>query len=64
MSPCFTHFLEAKRKGTWLTEAMEEAIQECQTLGIRIAHKFYDAKRQVEERETAEFNQRYHRTRL
>lgn len=47
-----THFLSARAAGMYITQAMEDAIQECQKHDIGIPPQFYDAKHDVEARET------------
>jgi hypothetical protein len=59
-----THFLEAKRNGTWLTQAMENTIQECQKVNIGIPPQFYDAKHDVEAREKIEFDNKHRKVPL
>jgi len=47
-------FLErymAQLPGEWLTQVMESVIQKCQQANIGIPPQFYDAKRDVEQRE-------------
>jgi len=56
-------FKERKER-EWLTETMEATIQECQQEKIGIPPQFYPAKHEVETREAAEFDRRYHRTPL
>lgn len=51
----------ADRNGEWLTTVMEAAIQECNQSRIGIPPQFFDAKRDVEKREQAEFETK-HRT--
>ena len=48
-----THYVASIHNGTWLTEAMEDTIQECQKLNIGVPPQFYDAKHDVEVRERA-----------
>jgi hypothetical protein len=47
------------KNGEWLQEAMEATIQECQRKNIRVPPQFFDAKRDVEERETIEFEKKH-----
>jgi hypothetical protein len=47
-----------RKAGEWLTGLMEEVIQECQKKGIGVPPQFYDAKRDVDARETAECSSR------
>ena len=54
-----THYVAARRDGTWLTEAMEACIQECQDRNIGVPPQFYDAKHHVQANEDAEFKNRY-----
>jgi uncharacterized protein YdaU (DUF1376 family) len=58
------HFEIATAAGEWLTQAMEDTAQECQTLKVGIPPQFFTAKREVESREMAEFERKYHRTPL
>ncbi len=53
-----------KNRREWLTETMEETIQECQRENIGIPPQFYDAKRAVEAREAIEFDNKYRRVPL
>lgn len=50
-----------KERGEWLTQAMEETIQECQQKKVGIPPQFYAAKRDIEAREAAEFNHKHRR---
>jgi hypothetical protein len=54
-----THYVASQREGIWLTQAMEACIQECQDRGIGIPPQFYEAKRDVEAKDKAEFERRY-----
>jgi Meiotically up-regulated gene 113 len=47
------------KSGEWLTQVMEEAIQECQQNEIKIPPQFYTAKHRIQEEENALFNQKY-----
>lgn len=47
-----THFLTAREKNSYVTEAMEGTIQECQKQNIGIPPQFYAAKHDVEAAET------------
>ena len=58
------HFAKAKQAGTWITQAMEDTIQECQRKNIGIPPQFYSAKHDIEARENEEFKRRHHRTPL
>ncbi len=58
------HFEIAIAAGEWLTQAMEDTAQECQSLNIGVPPQFFSAKREVETREMAEFERKYHRTPL
>lgn len=49
------HFLASQENNTWVTGAMEQAIQECQDQGIGVPPQFYQAKRTVEENENQDF---------
>lgn len=51
----------ASRNGEWLTAVMEATIQECNQRQIGVPPQFFDAKRDVEKREQAEFENK-HRT--
>lgn len=53
-----------KGKGEWLTEAMEWAIQECQSRGIGVPPQFYDAKHYIEKEEKTLFDAKYRRVPL
>ena len=44
------HFV-AKKHGEYLTNAMEDAIQECQRDGIGVPASFFESKREVEKNE-------------
>lgn len=46
------HFI-AKKHGEYLTDSMEDAIQECQRDGIGVPAWFFDSKRNVEKIETS-----------
>lgn len=54
----FLRRYKARGQGEWLTETMERVIQECERLKIKVPPQFYEAKRDVEKRENAQFNQR------
>jgi len=58
------HFEIVIAAGEWLTQAMEDTAQECQSLSIGVPPQFFSAKRDVEAREMAEFERKYHRTPL
>jgi len=53
-----------RKAGEWLTGLMEEVIQECQQKNIGVPPQFYDAKRDVDARETAEFESKHKRVPL
>lgn len=57
-----SRYADVKRKGGWLTDAMEQTIQECQEERIRIPPQFYDAKRTVEKIDHAEFERLHPRS--
>ena len=48
-----THYMAAVETGNWITQSMEDTIQECQKAGIGIPPQFYEAKHDVEKREIA-----------
>lgn len=50
-----SHYASAKAKGTWLSAAMEDAIQECQSSNVRVPPQFFEVKRDVEKLDQAEF---------
>lgn len=51
------HF-KSMKQGQWLTETMENAIQECESKGVKVPGPFFDAKRDVEQREFASLPRR------
>lgn len=55
---------EAVSKGKWLTGAMEDTIQGCQSARIGIPPQFYEAKHDIEKREAADFERLHQRTPL
>jgi hypothetical protein len=58
------HFDRAKKNGTWMTQAMEDTIQECQRMNVGIPPQFYDAKHDVEAREKIEFDNKHRKVPL
>lgn len=55
---------EFEKPCEWLTLQMEAAIQECQRRKIGIPPQFFQAKRDIEAKETAEANRKYRKTPL
>lgn len=55
---------EYEKPADWLTMKMESTIQECQRRKIGIPPQFYAAKRDVEARENAEAERKFHRAPL
>lgn len=53
-----------KGRGEWLTEVMEDTIQECQGQGVGVPPQFYEAKHEVEAKEAAEFDRKHQRVPL
>jgi hypothetical protein len=54
----------ANRNGEWLTQIMEATIQECYRKEIGIPPQFYQAKHEIEEREQAEFENKFRKAPL
>jgi hypothetical protein len=51
------------KTGDWLTQVMEETIQECQQRSIGVPPQFYTAKHSIEQEENTQFNHK-HKTAL
>jgi hypothetical protein len=49
-----------KERGEWLTQAMEDTIQECQRKNVGVPPQFYAAKHDIEAVEAAEFDWKHH----
>lgn len=55
---------KTKKPDQWLTPVMEATIQQCQERRIGVPPQFYDAKRDVEKQEKAQWDRKFHRTPL